>query len=124
MIEAVVVAAAADGGLADRWRDLGPVLWAIAGGSVVLWLAGLGVAAMWLDPRRVAAGAAVLDVVGDQPPAVVNLLTTDWRLNHAAVPATLVDLAARRHVAVGDDQRPCRRRQPGDVPASGQRSAG
>ena len=115
MIEAVVVAAAADGGLADRWRDLGPVLWAIAGGSVVLWLAALGVAAMWLDPRRVAAGAAVLDVVGDQPPAVVNLLTTDWRLNHAAVPATLVDLAARRYVAIdqyGDDTvvRPLARR--------------
>jgi Predicted membrane protein (DUF2207) C-terminal domain len=106
MMQAVVVAAAADGDLVDRWRDLGPVLWAIAGGSVVVWLAALGVAAMWLDPRRVAPGAAVLDVVGDQPPAVVNLLTTGWDLNHAAVPATLVDLAARGHVAVdqyGDD---------------------
>jgi hypothetical protein len=106
MIQAVMVAGAAEGGLVERWRDLGPVLWAIAGGSVVLWLAALGVTAMWLDPRRVAPGAAVLDVVGDQPPAVVNLLTTDWDLNHAAVPATLVDLAARGHVAIdqyGDD---------------------
>jgi hypothetical protein len=106
MIEAVMVAAATDGGLVERWRDLGPVLWAIAGGSVVLWLAALGVTTMWLDPRRVAPGAAVLDVVGDQPPAVVNLLTTGWDLNHAAVPGTLVDLAARGHVAIdqyGDD---------------------
>jgi hypothetical protein len=111
----VGVAAAAGDGLVERWRDLGPVLWAIAGGSVVLWLAALGVTAMWLDPRRVAPGAAVLDLVGDQPPAVVNLLTTGWELNHTAVPATLVDLAARGHVAIdqyGDDTvvRPLARR--------------
>jgi Predicted membrane protein (DUF2207) len=115
MIEAVGVAAAAGDGLVERWRDLGPVLWAVAGGGVVLWFATVGAMEIWLDPRKVAPGAAVLDVVGDQPPAVVNLLTADWRLDHAAVPATLVDLAARRHVAIdqyGDDTvvRPLARR--------------
>ncbi|MDD9369808.1 MAG: DUF2207 domain-containing protein, partial [Acidimicrobiales bacterium] len=43
-------------------------------------------------------GAATLEPQGSEPPAVVNLLTTDWDLGHEAIPATLVDLAARRHV--------------------------
>jgi hypothetical protein len=92
--------------LVEQWRDLGPVLWLVAAGLLALWLVVLGLAAAWLDPRRVAAGAATLELPGPESPAVVNLLTTDWDLGHEAVPATLLDLAARRHLEIdsrGDD---------------------
>jgi len=101
MILAGVQAAMADGGdLVERWRDLGPVLWIVAGGAAALWFGLLALLTAWLDPRRVAPGPATLDVPGDEPPAVVNLLATDWDLGHEAVPATLVDLAARRHLEI------------------------
>ena len=38
--------------------------------------------------------------LGPEPPAVVNLLVNRWRLTGAALQATLVDLAARRHLGI------------------------
>jgi Predicted membrane protein (DUF2207) C-terminal domain len=38
--------------------------------------------------------------LGDEPPAVVNLLVNQWSVTSTAVPATLVDLAARRVVGL------------------------
>ncbi len=100
-IDASLPVLSADGaGLVDRWRDMGPTLWLVAAGLVVAWLVALGLLTALTDPRRVRPGAATLEVQGPEPPAVVNLITTDWDLGHEAVPATLVDLAARRHLEI------------------------
>jgi Predicted membrane protein (DUF2207) len=95
-----LVAAAGDEGLIERWRDLGPVLWLVAGTGGALWAALLGALMFATRSREVDPGPSTLDLGGPEPPAVVNLLTGDWRLGHEAVPATLLDLAARRLVAV------------------------
>jgi len=100
------VLAAAGDGLVERWRDLGPTLWLIAGVLAAAWLAVLALLAAVRDPRRVRPGPAALELQGPESPAVVNLLTTDWDLGHEAVPATLVALAAKRRIEiemVGDD---------------------
>lgn len=86
--------------LAQRWRDSAPVLWAIAGALLLGWLVLVAVGAFVTEPRRVRAGAATLDLGGRETPAVVNLITNDWDLGHEAVPATLLDLAARRHISI------------------------
>lgn len=100
-ISAGAAVLAADGtGLVDRWRDIGPILWLAAGGLAVAWAAVLGLLSAALDPRRVRPGPATLEVQGSEPPAVVNLITTDWDLGHGAIPATLIDLAARRYVEI------------------------
>jgi hypothetical protein len=65
-----------------------------------LWLGALGLLAAWHDPRRVRPSAAMLELQGPETPAVVNLLVTDWDLGHEAVPATLIDLAAKRFVDI------------------------
>jgi hypothetical protein len=82
------------------WRDAGPVLWLVAATGAVLWAALLGVLAFATRCRRVDPGPATMDAGGPEPPAVVNLLTSEWRVGHGAVPATLLDLAARRLVAI------------------------
>lgn len=46
-------------------------------------------------PRPVRPGPSTLDLGGDEPPAVVNLLTNGWRMTTDALSATLLDLAAR-----------------------------
>jgi hypothetical protein len=93
------VLAAGATGLIDGWRDLGPTLWLVAGGLAVAWLV-VGLLTALVDPRRVRPGPAILEVQDDEPPAVVNLITTDWDLGHEAIPATLIDLAARRHLEI------------------------
>jgi hypothetical protein len=101
-----VAAAAAGDGLMDRWRELGPGLWITTAVMAGIWVAALLTIAALRDPRAVRAAPALLETQGDEPPAVVNLLTTDWDLEHEAVPGTLIDLAARRYVdidMVGDD---------------------
>ena len=96
----VLLQAGGNGGLVERWQDMGPTLWIVAGALALAWLAAVGVVGAWLDPRRVRPGAATLAVQGTETPAVVNLLTTDWDQRHEAIPATLIDLAARRHVEI------------------------
>jgi predicted membrane protein DUF2207 len=66
----------------------------IAVAGVVLWL--LVVAAVRWARRPVEArvGAKTLDL-GDEPPAVANLLVHDFDVTREALPATLLDLAAR-----------------------------
>jgi hypothetical protein len=36
--------------------------------------------------------------LGEEPPTVVDLLTNDWRVTADAIPATLLDLAARGYL--------------------------
>ena len=95
-----IVAATGDEGLVERWRDLGPVLWLVAAGAGALWAALLAALAFATRSREVDPGPSTLGLGGPEPPAVVNLLTGDWSLGHEAVPATLLDLAARRLVAI------------------------
>jgi len=87
-------------GLVDRWRDLGPVLWLGVAAAAAVWALVLGVAAFCTRSRQVTPGPATLDLGGTEPAAVVNLITGDWSLGHEAVPATLLDLAARKVVAI------------------------
>ena len=86
--------------LVERWRDMALELWVIAGALALLWLLLLGLCAVLTDPRKVDAGPATLDLGGPEPPAVVNLIARDWRLEHESLPATLLDLAARKHVGI------------------------
>ena len=97
VVGAVTGAAPAES-LVERWRDLGPVLWLAAAAAAAAWAALLGVVAFFTRSRDVEPGPTTLEFGGPEPPAVVNLLTNDWRLGHEAVPATLLDLAARRLV--------------------------
>lgn len=66
------------------------VVAAAAGG----WLLLLAVVTTATRPRPVPAGPATLDL-GDEPPALVNLLTGGWKMTEDALSATLLDLAAR-----------------------------
>jgi hypothetical protein len=72
-----------------------------------VWLVVLGVLAVATRAREPHSAAATMDLAGDESPAVVNLITNDWAVGKAAVPATLIDLAARKVVAferVGPEQ--------------------
>jgi hypothetical protein len=89
-----------DQSLVEQWRDLGPVLWLAAAGAAAAWAALLGVVAFFTRSRTIEPGPTTLHLGGPETPAVVNLLTNDWRLGHEAVPATLLDLGARRLVAL------------------------
>jgi hypothetical protein len=87
---------------------MNPALWdaAIAGAALALFGGAYAVAFVITRPRRVAAGPATPDL-GDEPPAVVNLLANRWRLTDDAAEATLLDLAARGYLEL---------RQPGEDP--------
>lgn len=85
----------------------------------VLWVAALllGLALLLLlavalatSPRRPRPAEATMEL-GAEPPAVVDLLTDDFEVTSEAVPATLLDLAARGWCtleAYGPDQTICR----------------
>jgi hypothetical protein len=64
------------------------------------WLLLLGVLAVATRARTPDAGPEALELPGDEPPAVVAMLTDGWEVGHEAVPATLIDLAARKIVAI------------------------
>jgi hypothetical protein len=68
---------------------------AIAAVSLALFAAAYGGALLVTRPARPPAAPATPDL-GEEPPAVVNLLANRWRLNEDAAEATLLDLAARR----------------------------
>lgn len=66
---------------------------------------GYAVAAVRTRPARVQPDPATPDL-GEEPPAVVNLLANRWRLTCDAAESTLLDLAARRFIELrqlGDD---------------------
>ena len=69
----------------------------IAIGSVLTagWLAVVGVIRIAREPRNPRPSAETMDP-GPEPPAVTNLLTSNFRVTPDAVPATLLDLAARK----------------------------
>jgi hypothetical protein len=59
----------------------------------------LAVLAVVTRPRSPRASEPTMEL-GDEPPAVVDLLTDDFEPTPEAVPATLLDLAARRWLAI------------------------
>ena len=69
----------------------------VALGAWLVLLAGFTVATRARTPD---AGPEALELPGDEPPAVVAMLTDGWEVGREAVPATLIDLAARRIVAI------------------------
>jgi len=86
-------------------------------GAVVLWVLLLLGVAFATRARGVEAGPATMEL-GEEPPAVVDLLTNGWRVTPDAIPATLLDLAARDYVDLeqhGPGRTVCRvRRASGD----------
>jgi len=64
-------------------------------------------------PRNVEPAPATMEL-GGEPPAVVDLLTNEWRVTPDAIPATLLDLAARGYVDLdqyGPERTVCRVRR-------------
>lgn len=82
--------------------DLGTLEPLVAAGGIVgslLWLALAAFVYAWRSPPRPAAGPRTLDL-GPEPPALANFLVNDFRVTGEAVPATVLDLAARRFAEV------------------------
>jgi hypothetical protein len=71
----------------------------VAMGTVVAFYAYVAVRAVAVRPRAVAPAAATSDLA-DEPPAVVNLLVERNLDASRAASATLLDLAARRHIEI------------------------
>ena len=67
--------------------------------SLAVWITTVAVAAFATRAHNPEAQPAALELGGDEPPAVVNLLTNGWKVRGEAVPATLVDLGARKVVS-------------------------
>ena len=77
--------------------DLVLALAALATGAV--WLAAAGVVFLSRRPPEPPIGPKTLEL-GPEPPAVANFLVNGFRVTDEAVPATLIDLAARNVVDV------------------------
>ena len=71
-----------------------------AAAALAAWLLLLAVLTLATRARMPEPGPEALDLPGDEPPAVVAMLANGWEVGHEAVPATLIDLAARKIVAI------------------------
>jgi hypothetical protein len=78
-------------------KELEIVLLGVIAG--VLWLAAAAFLMASRAPAQPHVGPRTLEL-GPEPPAVANFLVHDFRVTDEAVPATLIDLAARRLVEV------------------------
>jgi hypothetical protein len=84
----------------ELYRPNESLLWAVALGEAVWYLMLVGVFVLrW--PRPVKAGAQVTDL-GAESPAVVDLLTNGFQVSREAIPATMLDLAARGVLSIED----------------------
>jgi hypothetical protein len=70
------------------------VLYGLAG--VAVWFAALGLALLVTRPADVRPLPPSQDLPGDEPPAIVSLLTNRWEITEDAAESTLIDLAARK----------------------------
>jgi hypothetical protein len=67
--------------------------------SCGLWLVAAGLVYLSRRPAEPTVGPRTLDL-GPEPPAVANFLVNDFRVTDEAIPATLIDIAARNVVDV------------------------
>ncbi len=65
----------------------------------IAWLLAAGLVYLARRPREPPVGPKTLDL-GGEPPAIANFLVSDFRVTEQALPATLIDLAARNVVDV------------------------
>lgn len=72
----------------------------VAAVAVAAWLVLLAVLALATRPDLPDAMPPSSDFPGDESPAVVSFLVDRWDVGHEAIPATLLDLAARKVVAI------------------------
>jgi Predicted membrane protein (DUF2207) len=79
--------------------DFDALLVVAAVATGVAWLAAAAVVYLVRKPPEPPVGPRTLDL-GPEPPAVVNFLVNHFRVTDEAVPATLIDLAARNVVDV------------------------
>src|SRR5262245_9543068 len=82
--------------------DLGTLEPLVGAGGIVgslLWLALAAFVYAWRAPPRPEPGPGTLDL-GPEQPALANFLVNDFRVTGEAVPATVLDLAARRFAEV------------------------
>src|SRR5262245_45629564 len=66
-----------------------------AAGGLGLWLILVAVLALATRTKHPEPQPAGLEFGGDEPPAVVNMLASGWKVRGEAMSSTLVDLAAR-----------------------------
>lgn len=77
-----------------------PLPWLLIGlVFVAAWLVLFVGIAVSTAPRRPEPGPRTMEL-GPEPPAIANFLARRWKVTSAAAAATLVDLAARRHVEI------------------------
>jgi hypothetical protein len=74
-------------------------VWPIGAGLVVLWLLAIAGIRVAREPRNPPSGPPS-DPVRDEAPALVNLLVNNFGVTRHAVPATVLDLAARGVVTI------------------------
>jgi hypothetical protein len=88
-------------GVADAfgWSGSELALTAAAAALTAAWLLALAAIRVARRPRDPAPGPPTLELAAE-PPAVANLLVNGFRVTPDAVPATLLDLAARRLVEI------------------------
>ncbi len=67
--------------------------------AALVWLGAVAALRVAVRPRRPPEGPATSEL-RDEPPAVVNLLTHEWRVTSSAAAATIVDLANRKYVEI------------------------
>jgi hypothetical protein len=65
--------------------------------AALLWIGGLGLVRLARSPADPKAWPPTSDL-GPEPPAIVDMLTNDFQVEREAIPATLLDLGARRFV--------------------------
>lgn len=82
--------------------------------ALAVWLLLYAMAVAATEPKDVEPGPASLALGGDESPALVGMLTGSWKVSHEALPATLLDLAARKFLDIqelGSDRVICHVRQ-------------
>jgi hypothetical protein len=85
---------------AAEWTPTAVTLAVIALAALAGYFVVFAVLAVMTRPRRPDPAPASMEIPGDEPPAVAGFLSNTWKVPRSAVPATLIDLAARRIVDI------------------------
>jgi Predicted membrane protein (DUF2207) len=88
--------------VAAEWTTAAVTWGVLAIVALVAYFVILAMLAISTRPRVPAPGPPVMDVPGTEPPAVAAFLVNGWKVPRAAVPATLIDLAARHLLTIDE----------------------